>query len=155
MATPTPLTPDTCTRPGGIHFPHIVLWDRGKDAMEMDDNDLGHLTQGLELVNDLHHSRLVLDDHNLTSEGDEMHEALPHSSSIAPISAGAGQEGVLTGRGGRNFHGALFLGFWRHADQIVCHNMRQVSTHDANYRPIYSELASERKNRVRVSHADF
>ena len=48
-----------------------VLRGRGKDAMMTDNDDLGHLTHGLELdnvVNDLPHSRPALDDHHLALE---------------------------------------------------------------------------------------
>ena len=54
-----------------------VLRGRGKDAMMTDNDDLGHLTHGLELdnvVNDLPHSRPALDDHHLALEGHEMQE---------------------------------------------------------------------------------
>jgi len=43
-------THNTCTQPGKIHFPLCsVLQSRGKDAMKTDNDDLGHLTCGLEL----------------------------------------------------------------------------------------------------------
>ena len=48
---------------------------KGKEAMEIDDNDLGHLSYGLELDNiddDLPNSTIVRDDHDLASEGDEI-----------------------------------------------------------------------------------
>ena len=45
--------------------------------MEIDDNDLGHLSYGLELDDiddDLPHSTIVRDDHDLLSESDRMYE---------------------------------------------------------------------------------
>jgi len=42
----------------------------------------------------------VLEDHNPTSEGDEMQENLPHRSVIAPLLPGGGQGEISTGRGG-------------------------------------------------------
>ena len=56
---------------------------KGKEAMEIDDNDLGHLSYGLELDNiddDLPNSTIVRDDHDLASEGDEIQEDMSHSS---------------------------------------------------------------------------
>jgi len=50
---------------------------KGKEAMEVDDNGLGHLPYGLELDNvadDLPHSRFVLTDHDLASEDDKMQD---------------------------------------------------------------------------------
>ena len=47
---------------------------KGKEAMEIDDNDLGHLSYGLEqddIDDDLPHSTIVTDDHDLVSDGDE------------------------------------------------------------------------------------
>jgi len=49
---------------------------KGKEAMEIDDNELGHLSYSLELDdidNDLPHSTIVRDDHDLLSEGDGNH----------------------------------------------------------------------------------
>ena len=46
---------------------------KGKEVMEIDRNDLGHLSHGLELDDiddDLPHSTIVRDDHDLLSEGD-------------------------------------------------------------------------------------
>jgi len=48
--------------------------------METVNDDLGHLSQSLELddvANDLSHSRLVLDAHDLAVEDDQMQEDLP------------------------------------------------------------------------------
>ena len=73
----------------GTSTSHPVLRDRGKDAMEMDDNDLGHLTHDLELddvADDLPHSRLMLDDHILDLEENEMQEDLLHSFAFTPES---------------------------------------------------------------------
>jgi len=59
---------------------------KGKEAMEMKDNDLGHLSYCIELDNiddDLPHSIIVRDDHDLVSEGDGMQEELPYSPAIA------------------------------------------------------------------------
>ena len=58
---------------------------KGKEAMEIDDNDLGHLSYGLEqddIDDDLPHSTIVRDDHDLVLEGDGMHEELPYSPVI-------------------------------------------------------------------------
>jgi len=47
---------------------------KGKEAMKIDDNDLGHLSYGLEqddIDDDLPHSTIVTDDHDLVSDGDE------------------------------------------------------------------------------------
>ena len=53
--------------------------------MEIDDNDLGHLSYSLELDDiddELPHSTIVRDDHDLVSEGDWMQEELQHSPAI-------------------------------------------------------------------------
>jgi len=58
---------------------------KGKEAMEIDDNDLGHMSYGLELDNiedDLPHSTIVREDHDLVSEGDGMQEELQYSPVI-------------------------------------------------------------------------
>jgi len=50
-----------------------------KEAMEIDDNDLVHLAYGLRLDDnddDLPHSTIVRDNHDLVSEGDGMQEEL-------------------------------------------------------------------------------
>ena len=63
---------------------------KGKEAMEVDDNGLGHLPYGLELDNvadDLPHSRFVLTDHDLASEDDKMQDDWPHSSAIPSVSS--------------------------------------------------------------------
>ena len=52
---------------------------KGKETIEIDDNDLGHLSYGLELDNiedDLPHSRLVLYTHDLALKSDQMQENL-------------------------------------------------------------------------------
>jgi len=75
---------------------------KGKEALEIDDNELGHLQHCLELDNvgdDLLHSRFVLTDHDLALEGDGMQEDWPHSSAIPPVSSEAGDGRTLTGRG--------------------------------------------------------
>lgn len=85
----------------GAPTSHPVVQDSRKDAMETGDDDLGHMTHDLELnhvADDLPHSRLTSDDHNLALEGNEMQEDFPHNSAIAPVLPGAGQCGVLTGR---------------------------------------------------------
>jgi len=49
---------------------------KGKEAMEIDDNDLGNLSYGLEqddTDDDLPHSTIVRNDHDLVTEGDGMH----------------------------------------------------------------------------------
>jgi len=54
---------------------------KSKEAMEIDDNDLGHLSYCLEqddIHDDLPHSTIVRDDHDLASEGDDMQEDWPH-----------------------------------------------------------------------------
>jgi len=76
---------------------------KGKEAIEIDDNDLGHLSYGLEqddIDDDLPHSTIVRNDHDLVSDGDEMQEDWLHSSAIPPVSSGAGDGWTLTGRGG-------------------------------------------------------
>jgi len=53
---------------------------KGKEAMELDGNDLGHLSYGLELdeIDDgLLDSTIVRDDHDLVSEDDRMQEDSP------------------------------------------------------------------------------
>jgi len=50
---------------------------KGEEPMEIDDNDLEHLSYGLELDefdDDLTHSTMVRDNHDLVSEGDRMQE---------------------------------------------------------------------------------
>jgi len=64
--------------------------DKGKEPMETDNNNLGHLQHILELDNvadDLPHSRFVLTDHNLALEGDKTHEDWPHISAIPLVSS--------------------------------------------------------------------
>jgi len=76
---------------------------KGKEVMEIDDNDLGHLSYDLELDDiddDLPHSTIVRDDHDLASEGDNMQEDWPHSFANPSVSSGAGGGRTLTGRGG-------------------------------------------------------
>ena len=54
---------------------------KSMEAMEIDDNYLGHLSYGLELddiENDLPNSTMVPNDHNLVSEGYRMQEDLPY-----------------------------------------------------------------------------
>ena len=63
---------------------------KGKEAMEIDDNDLGHLSYGLELDDidhDLPHLTIVRDDHDLLSEGGGMQEDLPYSPVIVLATA--------------------------------------------------------------------
>ena len=58
---------------------------KGKEALEIDDNDLWHLSYGLEQDNiddNLPHSTIVRHDHDLVSEGDGMQEELPYSPAI-------------------------------------------------------------------------
>jgi len=58
---------------------------KGKDVMEIDNNDLGHLLYGLEQDSDdddLPHSTIVRDDHDLVSESDGMQEELQSSPAI-------------------------------------------------------------------------
>ena len=58
---------------------------KGKEAMEIDDNDLGHLSYGLELDDiddDLPHSTIVRNDHDMVLEGDGMQEELQYSPAI-------------------------------------------------------------------------
>jgi len=53
--------------------------------MEIDNNDLGHLSYGLEQDDDdddLPHSTIVRDDHDLVSKGNGMQEELPYSPAI-------------------------------------------------------------------------
>jgi len=74
----------------GVDKPPSPQGAKGKEAMEIGDNDLGHLSYGLELddINDdLPHSTIVRDDHDLDSEGDEMQEAWLHSSTIPSVSS--------------------------------------------------------------------
>ena len=62
----------------------------GREATEIDDNDLGHLLYGLELddiEDDLPNSTIVPDVHDLVSEGDKMQEDLPFRSAIELVSA--------------------------------------------------------------------
>jgi len=54
--------------------------------MEINNNDLGHLSYGLELDDnddDPPHSTIVRDDHDLLSESDGMHEDSPASLTLA------------------------------------------------------------------------
>jgi len=63
---------------------------KGREATEIDDNDLGHLLYGLELddiEDDLPNSTIVPDVHDLVSEGDKMQEDLPFRSAIELVSA--------------------------------------------------------------------
>ena len=58
--------------------------------MELDGNDLGHLSYGLELDDiddDLLHSTIVRDDHDLVSEDDRMQEDSPYSPAIELVPA--------------------------------------------------------------------
>ena len=58
---------------------------KGKKAMEIEDNDLVHLSYSAELDDiddDLPPSTIVRDDHDLVSEGDGMQEELPYSPAI-------------------------------------------------------------------------
>jgi len=64
--------------------------DKGKEPMETDNNDRGHLQYILELdnvVDELPHSRFVVTDHDLALEGDKMHEDWPHISAIPLVSS--------------------------------------------------------------------
>jgi len=63
---------------------------KGKEAMELDGNDLGHLSYGLELDDiddDLLHSTIVRDDHDLVLEDDRMQEDSPYSPAIELVPA--------------------------------------------------------------------
>ena len=76
---------------------------KGKEATEIDNNDLGHLSYGLEQNNiddDLSHLTIVRDNHDLASDGDRMQENWPHSSTNPSVSSGAGGGRTLTGRSG-------------------------------------------------------
>jgi len=58
---------------------------KGKETMEIDANDLGHLSYNLELDDiddDLLHSTIVRNDHDLVSEDDRMREDSPYSPVI-------------------------------------------------------------------------
>jgi len=62
---------------------------KGKDAMEIDGNDLGHLSYGLELDDiNLPHSTIVRNDHDLVSEGDGMQEDLSYQNDRVLTSGG-------------------------------------------------------------------
>jgi len=63
---------------------------KGKEAMEIDGNDLWHLSYGLELDDfddDLFHSTIVRDDHDLFSEDDRMQEDSQYSPEIELVPA--------------------------------------------------------------------
>jgi len=63
---------------------------KGKESMEIDDNDLGHLSYGLEqddIDDDLPHSTLVRDDNDLVSEGEGMQEDSLYSPAIELVPA--------------------------------------------------------------------
>jgi len=72
----TPLAKSSSHERGGNKFPS-PQGAKGKEAMEIDGNDLGHLSYGLELEDidaDLPHSTIVWDDHHLALEDDRMQE---------------------------------------------------------------------------------
>jgi len=71
----TPLTQSSGHELDG-NKPPSPQGDKGKEAMEIDNNDLGNLSYGLEqddTDDDLPHSTIVRDDHDQVSEGDGMH----------------------------------------------------------------------------------
>jgi len=73
-------------------FPH---GNNGKEAMDIDDNDLGHLSHGLDLddIQDaLPNSTIVLGDHKLVSEDDKMQEDLPYRPAIEVVAATPAQK---------------------------------------------------------------
>jgi len=71
----TPLAQSSGHKLGGNTSPS-PQGAKGKKAMEIDDNDLGNLSYGLEqddTDDDLPHPTIVRNDHDLVTEGDGMH----------------------------------------------------------------------------------
>jgi len=140
---------------------HPIVRDRRKDAMETGDDDLDHMTHDLELdhvANDLPHSRLTSDDHNLALEGNEMQEDFLHNSAIAPVSPGAGQGGVFTGRalGGKS-EGAMEIDdgdLGNLVDGLTLYNIQNVTADDLGSRGqgLKLRVASPKKKKKRRGH---
>jgi hypothetical protein len=88
MSVPSPVTAPLAKSSGhgrSENKPPSPQGATGKEAMEIDDNDLGHLSYGLELDDiddDLPHSTIVRNDHDMVLEGDGMQEELQYSPAI-------------------------------------------------------------------------
>jgi len=88
MSVPSPVTAPLAKSSGhgrSENKPPSPQGTTGKEAMEIDDNDLGHLAYGLHLDDDdddLPHSTIVRDDQDLVSEGDGMQQELQSSPAI-------------------------------------------------------------------------
>jgi len=126
---------------------------KGKEAMEIDGNDLGHLSYGLELDDiNLPCSTIVRDEHDLVSEGEGMQEDLSYQNDRVSNSRGrlygevdAAQDGQSSQRS--EVVTGLVLDSAMELDSTYLHDLDDVDNQQHDIHTIKARKRTKKTNR--------